>query len=106
MEVDPIVVLELLDEILVHRGSTVSNVVPVDEKLPRSHVDDILRSGLKEKRIGSVSKRPLCDVKVVAVGERPSKCVAFQFDNASGRLSAVGCDLVGVSDAGQSFPTG
>ena len=105
LEVDPTVVLELLDENLVDRGSTASNVVPVDEEMPRSHVDDILRSGLKEKRIGSVSKRPLCDVNVGAVGERPSKCVAFQFDNASGRLSAVGCDLVGVSDAGQSFPS-
>ena len=38
-----------------------------------------------------------------AAGERPSKSVAFQFDNAGGVLSSVRCDLFGVSDAGQSF---
>ena len=59
VEVDPTVVLELLDEGLVDHGSAGSNVVPVDIEMPRSRVDYILRSGLKEKRIGSVSKRPL-----------------------------------------------
>ena len=47
-----------------------------------------------------MSTRPLCDVDVGAAGERPSKSVAFQFDNADGRLSSAGCELVGVSDAG------
>ena len=54
-------------------------------------MDDILSSELKEKRIGSESKRPLCDVDVGAAGERPSKSVAFQFDNTGGRLFSAGC---------------
>ena len=41
---------------------------------------------------------------VAAADERPSKSVAFQFVNVGGRLSSAGCELVGVSDAGQSFP--
>ena len=100
VEVDLTVVLELLDENLVDRGSTGSNVVTVDHEMPRSRADDILGSELQEKRIGSVSKRPLCDVDVGAAGERPSKSVAFQFENAHGRLSSAGCELIGVSDAG------
>ena len=36
---------------------------------------------------------------------RPSKSVAVQLDDESGRLSTAGCELVGVSDAGQSFPS-
>ena len=48
-----------------------------------------------------MSKRPLCDV----AGERPSKSVAFQFDDEGGRLPSAGCNLVGVSDAGQWFPS-
>ena len=83
VEVDPTVVLELLDEELVDRSCTGSNVVAIDEEVPRSWVDDILE--IQEKRIGSVSKRPLCDVDVGAAEERPSKSVAFQFDNAGGR---------------------
>ena len=59
----------------------------------------------QEKRIGSVSRRLLCDVDVGPVDERPSKSVALQFDNAGDRLSSAGCELVGVSDAGQSFPS-
>ena len=41
VEVDPAGVLELLDGNLIDRGSTGSNVVAVDEKMPRSWVDDI-----------------------------------------------------------------
>ena len=63
-------------------------------------MDDILRSEWQEKKMASVSKRPLCDVD-----ERPSKSVALQFGNAGGRLSSAGCELVGVLDAGQSFPS-
>ena len=103
--VDPTVVLELLDENLANRGSTGSDVVAIDEEMPRSQVDDILCSGLQEKEIDSVSKRPLCDVDVGAADERPSKSVAFQLDNTGVRLSSGECELVGVSDAGQSFPT-
>ena len=44
VEVDPTVVLELLDENLVDRGSTGKNVVAVDEEFPMSCVDDILLS--------------------------------------------------------------
>ena len=87
------------------RGSAVSNVVPVDWKMPRSRVDYILRSELKEKRLGSVSKRPLCGVDADVAGERPSKSVAFQFDDAGCRLSSAGCELVCVSDSGQPFPS-
>ena len=105
VEVDPAVVFELLDDNLVDRGDTGSNVVAVDEEMPRSRVDDILRSGLQEKEIGCVGKRPLCDVDVGAADERPSKSVAFQLDDTGGRFSSGECELVGVSDAGQSFPS-
>ena len=49
VEVVSNVMLELLDEIIVARGSTGSNVVAVDEKLPKSRVDDVLRSELQKK---------------------------------------------------------
>ena len=39
------------------------------------------------------------------VDERPSKSVAFEFDDSGGRLFSDRCTLVGVSDAGQSFPS-
>ena len=71
--------------------------------MPRSWVDDILRSELPEKKIDSVSKRLLCDVDVGEADDRPSESVAVQFDDAGGRLSSGRCELVGVSDAGQSF---
>ena len=105
VEVDPTVVLELLDENLANCGSTGRDVVAVDEEMPKSLMDDILRSGLQEKDIGSVSKRPLCDVDVGAADKRPSKKVAFQLDNTGGRLFSVEYELVGVSNAGQSFPS-
>ena len=105
VEVDPAVVLELLDDILVDLGSTGSNVEAVDEEMPTNWVDGILRSELQEKKIDSVSNRPLCDVDVGAADERRSKSVAFQFDDAGGRLSSGRCELVGVSDSGQSFPS-
>ena len=105
VEVDPIVVLELVDENVVDRDRTGSNVKPVGNEIRKSSVDDVSRSELKEKRLGIVSKRPLCDVDSDVAGEHPSKSVAFQFDDASARLSSAGCELVGVSDAGQSFPS-
>ena len=52
-----------------------------------------------------MGKRPLCDVDVGAADKRASKSVAFQFGNAGGILFSAGCELVGVSDAGQSFPS-
>ena len=38
------------------------------------------------------------------LGGPPSKIVVFQLGIKSGRLSSAGCELNGVSDAGQSFP--
>ena len=105
MEVDPTVVLGLLDDSLVDRGNTGSNVVPVDKEMPKSRVNYIRRSGLNEKRASSISKRLLCDVDAYVAGERPSKSVAFHFDNEGGSLSSARCELVGVSDAGQLFPS-
>ena len=99
VEVDPTVVLALLDESLVDPGSTRSNVVPVDKEMPKSCMDYNLRSELKEKRAGNMGKLPLCDVDADVAGERPSKSVAFNFDDEGGRLSSAGCELVGMSDA-------
>ena len=104
VEVDPAGVLELLDANLMDRGNTGSGVVTVDDKIPRSRVDDILRSELREKNIGGGNKRPLCDVDIGVADERPSKSVAFEVDDAGGRLFAERCTLVGVSDAWQLFP--
>ena len=105
VEVDPAVVLELLDDNLVDRGSTGKNVVAVDKEMSRSRVDDVLRLELLGKSIVGLGKRPLCHMDVGAAYERPSKSVAFQLDKMSGRLSSGECGLVGVSDAGQSFPS-
>ena len=104
-EVDPAGVLEFLDSNLVDRDNTGSGVVTVDDEFPKSQVDSILRSELQEKTIGGRSKRSLCDVDFGVVDERPSKSVAFEFDDSGGRLFSDRCTLVGVSDAGQSFPS-
>ena len=104
-EVDPAGVLELLDSNLVDRGNTGSGVVTVDDEIPRGQVDSILRSELQEKTTGGRSKRSLCDVDFGVVDERPSKSVAFEFDDSGGRLFSDRCTLVGVSDAGQSLPS-
>ena len=82
-----------------------SGVVTVDDEIPRSRLDDILRSELRGQKIDGGSKRPLCDVDVGVADERPSKCVAFEFDDAGGRLFSERCTLVGVSEAGQSLPS-
>ena len=103
VEVDPAGVLDLLDANLRNRGNPGNGVVTVDDEIPRSRVDDILRSELREKNIGGGSKPPLCDVDIGVADERPSKIVAFDVDDAGGRLFSERCTLVGVSDAGQSF---
>ena len=77
VEVDPAGVLDLLDANLMDRGNPGNDVVTVDDEIPRSRVDDILRSELGEKNIGGGSKRPLCDVDIGVADERPSKSVAF-----------------------------
>ena len=105
VEVDPAGVLELLDASLVDRGNTGSGVVTVDDEIPRSRVVDILRSKLREKTMVGGSRRPLCDVDIGVADERPSKSVAFEIDDAGGRLFAERCTLIGLSDAGQSFPS-
>ena len=61
-EVDPAGVLELLDSNLVDRCNTGSGVVTVDDEIPRSQLDEILRSELQEQKIGSRGKRSLRDV--------------------------------------------
>ena len=104
-EVDPAGVLELLDSNLVDRDNTGSRVVTADNEFPRVQVDSILRSEFQEKTIDGRSKRSLCDVDFGVVDERPSKSVAFEFDDSGGRLFSDRCTLVGVSDAGQSFPS-
>ena len=105
VEVDPAGVLDLLEANLLDRGNPGCSVVTVDDEIPRSRVDDILRSELREKNIGGGSKRTLCDVDIGVADERPSKSVAFDLDDAGGRLFSERCTLVGVSDAGQSFPS-
>ena len=67
-----------------NRSNTGSGVVTVDDEIPRSRVDDILRSELQGKKIGGGSKRPLCDVDIGVADERPLKSVAFEVDDAGG----------------------
>ena len=105
VEVDPAGVLDLLDANLMDRGNPGSCVVTVDDENPRSRADDILRSELGAKNIAGGSKRPLCDVDIGLADERPLKSVAFDIDDAGGRLFSERCTLVGVSDVGQSFPS-
>ena len=73
--------------------------------MPGSRVNYILRSELKQKKFGNVSQRLLCDMKADVASELPSKSVAFQFDDESGRLCSAACQLVGVSNAEQLFPS-
>ena len=71
-EVDPAGVLELLDSNLVDRDNTGSGMVTVDNKFPRSQVDEILGAELGGKKIDVGSKRSLCDVELGVADERPS----------------------------------
>ena len=84
-EVDPAGVLELLDSNLVDRDNTGSGMVTVDDKFPRSQVDEILRAELGGKKIGVGNKRPLCNVELGVADERPSKSVAFEVDDSGGK---------------------
>ena len=104
-EVDPAGVLELLDSNLVDRDNTGSGMVTVDDKFPRSQVDEILRAELGRKKIGVGNKRPLCNVELGVVDERPSKSVAFEVDDSGGKLFCDRYTVIGVSNAGQSFPS-
>ena len=104
-EVDPAEVLEMLDSNLVDRDNTGSGVVTADNKFPRSQVDETLRAGLGGKKIGVGSKRSLCDVEFGVADERPSKRVAFEVDDLGGKTFWDRYTVIGVSDAGQSFPS-
>ena len=104
-EVDPAGVLELLDSNLVDRDNTGTGMVTVDDKFPRSQVDEILRAELGGKKIGVGSKRPMCDVELGMADERPSKSVAFEVDNSGAKSVCDRYTVIGVSDAGQSFPS-
>ena len=104
-EVDPAGVLELLDSNLVDRDNTESGMVTVDDKFPRSQVDEILRAELGGKKIGVENKRPLCNVELGVADERPSKSVAFEVDDSGGKSFCDRYTVIGVSDAGQSFPS-
>ena len=104
-EVDPAGVLELLDSNLVDRDNTGSGMVTVDNKFPRSQVDEILRAELGGKKIDVGSKRSLCDVELGVADERPPKSVAFEVDDSGGKSFCDRYTVIGVSDAGQSFPS-
>ena len=104
-EVDLSGVLELLDSNLVDRDNTGSGMVTVDNKFPRSQVDEILRAELGGKKIDVGSKRSLCDVELGVADERPSKSVAFEVDDSGGKLFCDRYTVIAVSDAGQSFPS-
>ena len=104
-EVDPAGVLGLLDSSLVGRDKTGSGMVTVDDEFPRSQVDEILRAELGGKKIGVGSKRPLCDVGLGVADERPSKSVAFDVGDSIGKSVCDRYTVIGVSDAGQSFPS-
>ena len=101
-EVDPAGVLELLDSNLVDRDNTGSGMVTVDNKFPRSQVDEILRAELGGKKIDVGSKRSLCDVELGVADERPPKSVAFEVDDSGGKSFCDRYTVIGVSDAGQS----
>ena len=104
-EVDPAGVLELLDSNLVDRDKTGSGVVTVDNKFLRSQMDGILRAELGGKKIDVGSKRSLCDMEHGVADERPSKSVAFEVDDSDGKSFCDRYTVIGVSDAGQSFPS-
>ena len=103
--VDPAELLELLDSDLVDRDNTVSGVVTADDKFLRSQVDEILRAELGRKKIDVGSKQSLCDVELGVADERPSKSVAFEVDDSGGKTFCDRYTVIGVSDAGQSFPS-
>ena len=105
VEADPAGVLELFESSLVGRDNTGSGMVTGDNEFPRSQVDESLRAELGGKKIGVGSKRPLCDVYLGVADERPSKSVAFDVGGSIGKSVCDGYTVIGVSDAGQSFPS-
>ena len=104
-EVDPAGVLELLDSNLVNRDNTGRGMVTGDDEFPRSQVDEILPAELGGKKVGVGSKRPLCDMGLGVADERPLKRVAFDVGDSVGKSVCGRYTVIGVSDAGQSFPS-
>ena len=104
-EVDPAGVLELLDSNPVNRDNTGRGMVTGDDEFPRSQVDKILRAELGGQEIGVGMKRPLCDVERDVTDERPSKSVAFDVEDSIGKSVCNRYSVIGMSDAGQSFPS-
>ena len=103
-EVDPAGVLELLDSNLVNRDNTGRGMVTGDDGFPRKQVDEILRAELGGKKIGVGSKRSLCDMGLGVADERPLKSVAFDVGDSVGKSVCDRYTVIGVPDAGQSFP--
>ena len=95
----------MLDSNSVDRDNTGSGLVTVDDKFPRSQMDEILRAELGGKKIVVGCKRPLCDVELGVADERPSKCVAFDVGDSVGKSVCDRYTVIGVSDAGKSFPS-
>ena len=104
-EVDPAGVLELLDSNPVNRDNTGRGMVTGDDEFPRSQVDKILRAELGGQEIGVGMKRPLRDVERDVTDERPSKSVAFDVEDSIGKSVCNRYSVIGMSDAGQSFPS-
>ena len=105
VEVDPAGVLELLDSDLVNRDNTGRGMVTGDNEFATSQVDKILRAELGGQEIGVGMKRPLCDVELDVADERPSKSVAFDVEDSIGKSVCNRYPVIGMSDAGQSFPS-
>ena len=78
METDLSGFLELLDESLVKSNDSRCEVVCGDGETPRSRVDRILSSELKEKSSGGANKRQLCDVDANVSSGIPLKIVVCQ----------------------------
>ena len=104
-EVDPAGVLELLDSNLVDRDNPGCGMVTGDNEFPKSQVDEILRAELGGKKIGAGSKRPLSDAELGVADQRPSKSVAFEVGDSIGKSVCDRYTVIGVSGAGQSFPS-
>ena len=104
-EVDHAGVLELLDSNLVNRDNTGRGMVTGDDGFPRSQVDEVLRAELGGKKIGVGSKRSLCDMGLGVADERPLKSVAFDVGDSVGKSVCDRYTVIGVPDAGQSFPS-
>ena len=105
VEVDPAGMLESLDSDLVNRDNTGRGMVTGDNEFPRSQVDKISRAELGGQEIGVGMKRPLCDVELDVADERSSKSVAFDVEDSIGKSVCNKYPVIGMSDAGQSFPS-